>query len=926
MSVKQVKSLLGKLGDYCVNTLDAAAGFASARAHYEITIEHLCIKLLEDGTGDMAHILRAYQVDMDRLWQGLLQALNTNKAGNTGKPGFSPLMLQWLEQAWLNASLCYGHSAIRSGDLLDALLELAPRLPGNHFALLDDIPLQELRENFASLTKGSAESVSAAGSTAGQSSVRTGTPAAENGALSQFSVDLTARARDGAIDLVLGRDNEVRQMVDVLSRRRKNNPILVGDPGVGKTALVEGLALRIVAGDVPEELRHVAVHILDMGLLQAGAGVKGEFEKRLKNLIDEVKQSPVPIILFVDEAHTLIGAGAEAGSGDAANLLKPALARGELRMIAATTWSEYKKYFERDAALVRRFQLIKVDEPDQETAIMMLGGLKSYYERHHKVLITDAALRAAVELSSRYIIGRQLPDKAIDLLDTAAARVRLAQSTPPAVIERLEARRQHIQRRLQSLREEEAQGLPVSSSELGELEAQEREVTESLSREQMQWKVEMTLVQALTRQRQEAVAFLSDPGSAQGQKARAQLGRARSDMLATQGGSSLVPTEVNRDVVASVVSDWTGVPVGSMLSDLAGAMLEFEDSIGQQVMGQDQALARIGSALRIKAAGFSRVEAPLGVFLLVGPSGVGKTETARAIADYLFGGARFLIHINMSEYKEAHTVSQLKGSPPGYVGYGEGGVLTEAVRQRPYSVVLLDEVEKAHPDVMSLFYQAFDQGLMRDGEGREIDFRNTVILLTSNLAAEKILSLWQEAVVSPPVEDPKKAKKGSRRRKAAEEVPEGSRGAVPLSMEKMEREIQPELLGYFPQALLARMQVVPYVPLDSAALKRIVATKLDKVAGRILKAHDLKLRCTAGVIDHLSALCERPELGARHVDAIIERQLLPSIARQLLAYMVADDMPDALSLGLDEAGEIVCDFLTFAADEDAPAVVQASGS
>ena len=631
--------------------------------------------------------------------------------------------------------------------------------------------------------------------------------------------------------------------------------------------------------------------------------------------------SPVPIILFIDEAHTLIGAGGDAGGSDAANLLKPALARGELRTIAATTWSEYKKYFERDAALARRFQLIKVEEPDIATAITMLSGLKDFYQNHHNVLITDEAIKAAVELSSRYITGRQLPDKAIDLLDTAAARVRMGQATPPAKVEIAEAELAHIVRRLAHLDEESKQGIEPAIALIDELNAEMARLQSDLAEARLQWQIELTLVMKLQEQRP---AMKGDKEAAVRDvtpEMRSNLAAARSELKANQGKSPYVYSEVDASVVASVVSDWTGVPVGSMVSDLAIALLEFDDKLVGRVVGQDQAVAKIGKTLRARAAGLTRSDAPLGVFLLAGPSGVGKTETARAIAEYIFGGERFLISINMSEYQEAHTVSQLKGSPPGYVGYGEGGVLTEAVRQRPYSVVLLDEIEKAHPDVAVMFFQVFDRGVMRDGEGREIDFTNTVIIMTSNLGSDHIMELWQDHLAAnsaeaetPATEVPTKGKKAAKAKtadaeKAVMDAIASADELPPLSIDKIEAEIQPDLLKFFPQALLARMQVIPFLPLDKQALKQIVMLKLDKVAQRLKETHKMQMRCQPEVIEHLAELCQRPELGARHVDALIDRQLLPNVARTLLGFMVEDNIPDILSLVMDENKQMSCDFL-----------------
>lgn len=938
MSVKRVKKLLERLNDHCADMLDDAAGFAMARTHYEVTIEHVVIKCLEDGSGDMARLFRAFNVDTDAIWQGMLQQLSSCRAGNTSKPSFSPFVLDWFEQAWVNASLHFNHEQIRSGALLDALIELAPRLPGNHFSLLDKISLDALRDNFNQLVEGSIENMSQHKTITSKESKLTGTatglantPAGEDGgALSQFTIDVTARAASGEIDPVFGRDNEIRQMVDVLSRRRKNNPILVGEPGVGKTALVEGLALRMVEGQVPDNLKNVGLNILDLGLLQAGAGVKGEFEKRLKQVIDEVKASTTPIILFIDEAHTLIGAGGDAGGSDAANLLKPALARGELRTIAATTWSEYKQYFERDAALARRFQLVKVEEPDVDSAITMISGLKAYYQRHHEVLITDDAIKAAVHLSNRYITGRQLPDKAIDLIDTAAARVRMGQASPPVEVETAEAELAHIERRLGHLEEERAQGIEPEKEIINDLNDRKQKIQAQLAETKLQWQIELALVKKLEEQRKQLLENGLDKVEADQQlnaekeklanEMREILTKSRQEIQQAQGSDVLVHSEVTADVIASVISDWTGIPVGNMVHDLASTLLKFEEILGDRVVGQDQAITKVGKTLRTRTAGLTREDAPMGVFLLVGPSGVGKTETARAIAEMLFGGERFLTTINMSEYQEAHTVSQLKGSPPGYVGYGEGGILTEAVRQRPYSVVLLDEVEKAHPDVMNLFFQVFDRGFMRDGEGREIDFSNTVILMTSNLAANEIMQSWQAHQEDADNEESAEvtetsAKSGKARsktktgKKKSTKTKKTDENKKPLSIDQIETEIQPQLLDFFPQALLARMQVIPFLPLDSRTLEQIAALKLDKVAERLLLNHKIEFQCMPEVLKHLASLCQRPELGARHIDAIIDRKLLPNVARTLLNYMLDDDMPDILRLGLDEHNELICDFL-----------------
>ncbi len=897
MDNKHLKTLLERLNGHCVKALESAAAFATTRGHYEVCIEHLVVKLLEEGGGDFDRILNHYGIDLDGLWQGMLDNLSRQRSANPGKPAFSLQLFQLFERAWVASSLHYAQSSIRSGVLLEALAEMAPMLPGNGFAALDELPVEQLRREFPGLVSGSLESAEdpSASSPTPAAQKQAGPAAEHTSSLESFTIDLTQRAAAGEIDPVLGRNTEIRMMIDILTRRRKNNPIVVGEPGVGKTAVVEGLALRIAAGSVPEGLKNVRLLTLDLGLLQAGAGVKGEFEKRLKNVIDEVKASPTPIILFIDEAHTLIGAGGDAGMGDAANLLKPALARGELRTIAATTWSEYKQYFERDAALERRFQLVKIDEPSERNAIVMLSGLKELYQQHHDILITDEAIEAAVRLSSRYINGRQLPDKAIDLIDTAAARVRMGQAAVPAVIDSDREQIAYLERRLAHLAEEQNNGLPVDARLLETLEQELETTGQRLAKIERQWQSEGELVGKIHLQRQTLSSESNDQKQPQGSVVvpLKQLDPQPRDQLKTlQGEQPLVQPEVNAEAIAEVIADWTGIPVGRMVKNELTALLEFEEVLGQRVVGQYAAIAAIGQAVRSGKAGLRNPDAPLGVFLLAGPSGVGKTETARAVAEQLFGGERFLVSINMSEYQEAHTVSQLKGSPPGYVGFGEGGVLTEAVRQRPYSVILLDEVEKAHPDVMNLFYQVFDRGFMRDGEGREIDFKNTVIIMTSNLGAETITEL-----ATPP----------EQLSDDSSDTAAGDAWQMPSTSEFLEA-LQPALLSSFAPALVARMQVIPFLPLDREALESIVAIKLDQVAQRLHEAHGIEFRCSGEVLQSLVEQSAQPNTGARFLNALIEQQLLPGVARSLLGFMVEEDMPDIFSLEVDENGALSCLF------------------
>ncbi len=883
MSPQKLKTLLDKLNSYCIDCLERAAAFAGTRGHYEVTIEHLLIKLLEKGEGDIEALLRHFDVELDQFWQALLNQLERLRADNQSKPSFSLQLAQWFEKAWTISSLRSNEPAIRSGILLEALLEMAPLLPGEAWQQIDHITQEQVVNCYSRLNSISCEGPRPLPAERPDGDkIRAGSTTTPH--LDAYTDDFTARAQRGGIDPVLGRNDEIRQIIDILTRRRKNNPILVGEPGVGKSAVAEGLALRIAEGNVPQALKAVRLVCLDLGLLQAGAGVKGEFEKRLKAVIDEIRNSASPIILFIDEAHTLIGAGGDAGQGDAANLLKPALARGELRTLAATTWSEYKKYFERDAALERRFQMVKIDEPAPETAIVMLNGLKARYQDHHQVLITDSAVAAAVTLSSRYINGRYLPDKAIDLLDTAAARVAMGQAATPAALDAVREKLNFIERRQKYLEEERSQGLPVDQEQLDLLAKQRAATLEEMIELELRWQTERSLVGTLQQCR------------ADGDKStkRADVQR---ELERIQEKRPLVHSEVSAETVAQVVADWTGVPLGRMVKNDLTNLIEFEERVSQRVIGQYPALSAIGQTIRANKSGLQASRGPVGVFLLTGPSGIGKTETARAVADTLFGGERFMVSINMSEYQEAHTVSQLKGSPPGYVGYGEGGILTEAVRQRPYSVILLDEVEKAHPEVLNLFYQVFDRGFMRDGEGREIDFKNSVIIMTSNLGSEALFELFENAADT-------KESKDTRTQKALLQKTQKQEPTFRVMIEA----VRPALQQHFAAALLARIQIVPLAPLDQTALRQIVLTKLDEVAERLMTVHGISLHCTEGVVGHILEHCQCPESGARTVSSLIEQQLLPGISRNLLKFMADDDMPKLISLDLDENNELSCTF------------------
>ncbi|MBD8160099.1 type VI secretion system ATPase TssH [Pantoea agglomerans] len=870
--------LLRRLNPYCARAMEGAASLCQTRAHAEILPEHWLLKLLEQGEGDLTVLARRYEWDMDQLWQDLLAWLDKQPRSVRQRPQLSDAIQTLMQEAWLIASL-NGEEQIRSIHLLMALVykqklvrcdglwplltlgqsqleRMRPLLDGQS----DERPEVQQEAGLAQNHGGDVEFVGRpvdAELNVGELNL------ALQNALDKFTLDVTAKAKEGKIDPVFGRDTEIRQMVDILSRRRKNNPILVGEPGVGKTALVEGLALRIAEGNVPESLKPVILRTLDLGLLQAGAGVKGEFEQRLKNVIDAVQQSPVPVLLFIDEAHTIIGAGNQVGGADAANLLKPALARGELRTIAATTWSEYKQYFERDAALERRFQRVLVDEPDDETACLMLRGLKSRYAEHHNVHITDDAVRAAVTLSRRYLTGRQLPDKAVDLLDTAAARVRMSLDTVPEQLTRIRSQITSLEMEKQALQEDIAVGTQSHGERLTAIEQEENDLIVALDELQTQYGQELKLTGQLLESRQDI-------------SRRSETRTLQQELKGMQHSNPLLSVDVDVRTVATVIADWTGVPLSSLMKDEQTDLLTLENEIGQRVVGQNVPLTAIAQRLRAAKTGLTSENGPQGVFLLVGPSGVGKTETALALADVLYGGEKSLITINLSEYQEPHTVSQLKGSPPGYVGYGQGGILTEAVRKRPYSVVLLDEVEKAHRDVMNLFYQVFDRGFMRDGEGREIDFRNTVILMTSNLGSDHLMQLLDEQP----------------------DATEGDLHAL----------LRPILRNHFQPALLARFQTVIYRPLSEPAMRTIVEMKLAQVSKRLHRHYGLTTQIDESLYDALVAACLLPDTGARNVDSLLNQQILPVLSQQLLTHMAAKQKPQSLRLGWDDEEGIVLEF------------------
>ncbi|WP_424813028.1 type VI secretion system ATPase TssH [Roseococcus sp. YIM B11640] len=846
-----LKSLVARMTELGRRQLEAAAGLTLSRSHYNVEIEHLLVKLIETPGSDVSMILRHAEVDAGRVLSELTRALDKMRTGNARAPGLSPDIVTWLREAWLIASLEGNQGKIRTGHLLAALLsdEALGRTVKESAPTLLNIPIDGLRKNLEGLTKGSEEEAQASVAPApgGAAAAAEGGAPRAGGPLDQFCTDLTAQAKAGKIDPILGRDAEIRQMIDILTRRRQNNPILTGEAGVGKTAVVEGLALRIASGDVPEALAKVRLMSLDLGMLQAGAGMKGEFENRLKGVIDGAKASPQPVVMFIDEAHTLIGAGGQAGQNDAANLLKPALARGELRCIAATTWAEYKKYFEKDAALTRRFQVVKVEEPALPLANAMLRGLVATLEKHHGVRILDEAVTETVRLSARYIPARQLPDKGVSLLDTACARVSMSQAAIPAPIEDRTRRLALIETELAALGREAATG-GDHEKRTGALVMEKAEVEAELAKLKERWEQEKGFVTQIRELREK----LENPPEGQDTVAAlAELTKATADLRALQGEEPLVHPVVDGQAVAEVVATWTGIPLGRMAGDEIKAVMQLQERLEERVVGQSHALAAIAQAIRTNRAGLADPRKPIGVFMMAGTSGVGKTETALAVADLLYGGEQNLTTINMSEFKEEHKVATLMGSPPGYVGYGEGGVLTEAVRRRPYSVILLDEMEKAHPGVQDVFYQVFDKGNMKDGEGRDIDFKNCVIIMTSNAGTDTIAKLCADPDTAP---DP----------------------------EALAEALRPDLLKSFKPAFLGRCNVVIYYPLADHVLKQIIGLKLRSIGKRVRESYDAAFEVDSSVIDAIVERCREVESGARNIENILNRTLLPELSALVL--------------------------------------------
>jgi type VI secretion system protein VasG len=872
MLVAEPRALFKKLTPTCTRALEAAAGACVTGQHYEVTVEHLIAALLDDGESDIATILNHYRVDRATVQGTIQRSIRDLRSGNAGKPTFSTLMLQLMQDAWVYGSTELGENAIRSGALLVRILQSPGKYLPSEVPAFDTIPRDDLRKNLSSIAGGSGEAARLAqtqGGVGGAPAARkTGTVGRDpEGPLARYTSDLTQRAKDGTMDPVFGREPEVRQVVDILVRRRKNNPLIVGEAGVGKTALVEGLAMRIAEGSVPDQLKEVSLLSLDMSALQAGASMKGEFEKRLKGVIDEVKASPKPIILFIDEVHTLVGAGGAQGTGDAANLLKPALARGELRTIGATTWAEFKKYIEKDPALERRFQPVKVEEPSIENATLMMRGVAKKFEEAHGVVILDEAVKAAAELSARYISGRQLPDKAVDLLDTSAARVKITRAAPPAALEDARAQLAGLKRQLEAFERDFKAGLSIDEDARTKAQARDAELTAIASTLEARLAEQKAIVEEIDQLREK---------NAKGEDgAREKLRAAIEKLRAIPADQRLVHADVNESVVASIIGDWTGIPVGKMVKDDVAIMQNLDKLLQQKVRGQDQGLELVAKELRAAKSGLKSPLTPLGVFLFVGPSGVGKTEAAISIADLLFGGERFMCTINMSEFQERHTVSKLIGAPAGYVGYGEGGILSEAVRQRPYSVVLLDEVEKADKDVMNMFYQVFDKGTLADGEGRLIDFRNTVVILTSNLATDLITN------AAPP-------------------------GEEPPALEDLAALAKPTLTAHFKPALLARMTVVPFIPINPEALLGITKMKLSGVIKRAKETHNIDLVIDEAVYKAIADRCKEVQSGARNIDHIVRGSVLPIVSNEILKGIADGGAIKQLHLKVDGSGDFVC--------------------
>lgn len=865
----ELPTLISKLNQQSKLALEQAASLCIERQHPEVTIEHYLDVLLDNPLSDVREVLKLSNIDFELIKQTIAGRYERGQSLDT-YPAFSPLLVELLQEAWLLSTTELDQRELRSGAIFLALLTQSGRyLALGLSSLFDDINRESLKKNFNKVLENSSETEV---EKPGTDKARSALLSEANSPLEKYCTNVTAQARNGELDPVLCREDEINLMIDILCRRRKNNPIVVGDAGVGKSAMIEGLALRIIAGNVPTQLLKVELHSLDLGLLQAGASVKGEFEKRLKGVIDAIKQAPTPIILFIDEAHTLIGAGNQEGGGDAANLLKPALARGELSTVAATTWKEYKKYFEKDPALTRRFQLVKLEEPSIEQAVDILRGLNPVYEKAHNVLITDEALKAAAELSARYISGRQLPDKAIDVLDTACARIAINLTTPPKRIAQLETACYQRQLEIDMLTRAQLLGTDVNQQRLDELKALEQQDEAEKQHLLERWQEQKQAVETLIAKRAEMVELdaIKSPDGEQIEtlmQVKEEIRTQYQALEAIEHHDRLIHPQVDADQIAEVIADWTGVPVDQMNTDELHKITNLTTILGEAIKGQDTAIERVHRHLLTARADLRRAGRPKGAFLLVGPSGVGKTETVVQLAEQLYGGKQFLTTINMSEYQEKHTVSRLIGSPPGYVGYGEGGVLTEAIRKMPYSVVLLDEVEKAHPEVLNIFYQAFDKGELNDGEGRLIDCQNIVFFLTSNLGFQTIVDY---------AEQPK----------------------------LLDEQLYPELAAFFKPALLARMEIIPYLPLPKEVLEQIVRGKLKRLETLLQSRYSALVEVEDSLIEEILARATRAENGARMLEAIIDGQLLPPVSLALLNKLADREPVLRIRLAAEE-GEFI---------------------
>jgi len=889
-------ALFGKLNSLAYKAIEGATVFCKMRGNPYVELEHWFAQLLQAQDSDLHRVIQHYGLDVSVIAKDMTAALDRLPRGATAISDFSPHIENAIERAWTYATLQFGEAQVRTGYLLVGMLK-TQSLRNPLFGLskqFEKVKVEDLADNFAKICDASPEAQMRAQDGTGMGS---GAPGEDSGAmapaamgkgdaLKKFAVDLTEKAKKGEMDPVTGRDEEIRQIVDILMRRRQNNPLLTGEAGVGKTAVVEGFAQRLARGDVPPQLKDVKLLTLDIGLLQAGASMKGEFEQRPRQVIDEVQSSPTPIILFIDEIHTLVGAGGAAGTGDAANLLKPALARGNLRTIGATTWAEYKKYIEKDPALTRRFQVVQVPEPDETKAILMLRGVASVLEKHHRVQLLDEAIEAAVKLSHRYIPARQLPDKAVSLLDTACARVAVSQHATPPEVEDCMRRIEGLTVEQEIIGREEAIGIDVTkrAAQVAALLAESKVQLDALN---ARWQEEKGLVDRLLELRSKlragnkpvdtpAAATATDAAPAAAEPAHdraallAELHELQAKIHAVQGESPLILPSVDEQAVASVVADWTGIPVGRMVKNEVEAVLKLADTLNQRVIGQKHGLEMIARRIQTSRARLDNPQKPIGVFMLCGTAGVGKTETALALAEALYGGEQNIITINMSEFQEAHTVSTLKGAPPGYVGYGEGGILTEAVRRRPYSVVLLDEVEKAHPDVHEIFFQVFDKGWMEDGEGRMIDFKNTIILLTTNAGSELVMSMCRDPELLP----------------------------EPNSLADA---LKAPLMKVFPPALLGRIVTIPYYPLSPEMMKKIVRLQLGRIKKRVETNHGVPFEYSEAVVEQVVARCQDPESGGRVIDAILTNTVLPTISVEYLQRLASGGEIRRVALDVKDA-------------------------